>query len=264
MAPEPREPGGAARMPAAIRAVFFDFDGTLCTFETTGTAARLTAHWLAAQAGLEAPDGDRLFDCIRNATGRAFGRYANQPFYLYRDLFAEAYREGLLQAAIPATDAGIVGALREFERLAAASFSLREGAISTLAELRRRGLTLGIISNSDDRTLLERTVIAGLVPQVDFVLSSEAAMSCKPDPGIFREALRRAGCAAAEALFVGDTPDQDIVGGALAGLHTALLVPDERLDLPLPRGEAQPEFIIHEIADVLTLLDRTGERRSNR
>ncbi len=264
MAPEPREPGDDGRTPAAIRAVFFDFDGTLCTFETTGTAARRTAGWLAAQAGLEAADGERLFDCIRNATGRAFRRYADRPFYLYRDLFAEAYREGLQQAAIPATDAGIVGALREFERLAAASFSLREGAIPTLIELKRRGLTLGIISNSDDRTLLERTAVAGLAQQVDFVLSSEAAMSCKPDPGIFREAMHRAGCVAGEALFVGDTPDQDIVGGVLAGLHTALLVPDERLDLPLPRGEARPEFIIHEIADVLTLLDRTGKHRSNR
>jgi putative hydrolase of the HAD superfamily len=140
--------------------------------------------------------------------------------------------------------------------LAGASFALREGTVETLSELRRRGLTLGIISNSDDRTLPERTGAARLTRQVDFVLSSEAAQSCKPDPRIFEAARQRAGCSPGEALFVGDTLDQDIAGGTQAGLRTVLLVPAEQLDLSLPRGDAQPEFVIRELPDVLRVLDQ--------
>ena len=85
--------------------------------------------------------------------------------------------------------------------------------------------------------------------------SGGAARSCKPDGGIFREALRRAGCAPAEALFVGDTPDHDVLGANRAGLCSVLLRPAEALTLPWPRGDAEPNHVIANIPEVLGLID---------
>lgn len=46
----------------------------------------------------------------------------------------------------------------------------------------------------------------------------------KPHPLMFREALRRAGCAPAEAVMVGDQLSTDIVGANRAGLDSALVL----------------------------------------
>ncbi len=238
---------------ATIRAMLFDFDGTLCTFETAAMASRQTAAWLAERAGIAA-DSERVAQCIRAAVGLAFKRYANQPFYRYDDLFAEAYREGLEQAGARVSVAEIDAALIEFERVASANGTLREGSVETLVELRRRGQRLGIISNSDERGFAQRIAAADLLSYVDFALSSETAGSCKPDGVIFRKAVELAGCRPDEALFVGDTPDQDIIGAGAAGLQTALLVPEEKLELPWLRGEARPDFTIRSIPEVLTLI----------
>ena len=50
----------------------------------------------------------------------------------------------------------------------------------------------------------------------------------KPDPEIFRIALRRAGVEAAEAVHVGDLYAVDVVGARRAGLEPVLLDPHGR------------------------------------
>ena len=126
--------------------------------------------------------------------------------------------------------------------------------METLTVLRNRGLHLGIVSNADEDQLAELVALAGLAPYFDSILSSEAAGSCKPDPGIFREALRRAGCAPGEALFVGDTPNHDIVGAKRAGLRTVLLATGEERPAAWPGGDEQPDHVIRSIRQVVELL----------
>jgi len=73
------------------------------------------------------------------------------------------------------------------------------------------------------------------------------------DQGIFVEALRRAGCAADEALFVGDTLVQDIAGANRVGLQSVLL--RHRDDRDPPSGAPQPRHIIGRIPDLLGLVE---------
>ncbi len=94
-----------------------------------------------------------------------------------------------------------------------------------LAQLREMGFTLGIVSNRDanfDGLLAE----LGLAELCDFSLSAGEAASWKPDPGIFRHALQRAGAAAHETIYVGDNYFADALGARNAGLHPILLDPD--------------------------------------
>jgi putative hydrolase of the HAD superfamily len=97
-------------------------------------------------------------------------------------------------------------------------------ARAVLADLRRRGLAVGVISNSDG-TAEESLRVAGLLDAVDFVLDSHLVGVEKPDPRIFRLALARAAVAPEEAAFVGDLYSVDVLGARRAGMTGILLDP---------------------------------------
>ncbi len=240
-----------SRLPApGLRAVLFDFGGTLCTFATLEAAARATC---AEAAGWFGVDPEAMFAAVRGGIGQAFREYAGRPFYLHRELFAAGYRSGFAALGVPFAEQQVTRAVATFDARQAEGFALRDGAPETLAELRRRGLQLGIVSNGDEAQLAGWVALGGLRDAVDFVLSSEAAGSCKPDAGIFRAALRLAGCEPAEALFVGDTPDHDVAGARAAGLRPVLLRPPETLNLPYLRGGAAPDAVIAALPELLDL-----------
>jgi HAD superfamily hydrolase (TIGR01509 family) len=98
------------------------------------------------------------------------------------------------------------------------------GAADGLASLRRLGLVVGCISNSDG-TVARLLAEVGLADALDFVVDSGVVGVEKPDPEIFRIALRRAGVAAGEAMHVGDLYPVDVVGARGAGLEPVLLDP---------------------------------------
>jgi len=91
-----------------------------------------------------------------------------------------------------------------------------------LAELRRLGLRLVVVSNSNGtlRTKLERL---GLLSAVDLVMDSFELGVEKPDPAIFRLALEKSGARASSTLHVGDFFHIDVVGARAAGLHAWLI-----------------------------------------
>jgi HAD superfamily hydrolase (TIGR01509 family) len=91
-----------------------------------------------------------------------------------------------------------------------------------LAELRRLGLRLVVVSNSNGtlHTKLERL---GLLSAVDLVMDSFELGVEKPDPAIFRLALEKCGARASSTLHVGDFFHIDVVGARAAGLHAWLI-----------------------------------------
>jgi putative hydrolase of the HAD superfamily len=100
--------------------------------------------------------------------------------------------------------------------------ALFEDVTPALEELKKRGLILGMISNidSDMSAAFEGLGLAG---RLDVIVTSADAGVSKPDPGIFREALRRAGVRSEEAVFVGDQYQVDVVGARGAGIEGILL-----------------------------------------
>jgi putative hydrolase of the HAD superfamily len=109
--------------------------------------------------------------------------------------------------------------------LAALHFEAFPDAAPALRELRSRGLRLVAASNWDSSLpeVLERT---GLAPLLDGVVSSAAAGAAKPDPRLFEAALELAGVAPADALHVGDRPDNDVQGAHAVGMGAVLIARD--------------------------------------
>lgn len=185
--------------------------------DALGTLVELEPPWvhLAAELGVE-PD-DTVVAALR----------AEMAYY--REHSHEAADEAGL-AALRAACAELVA--RELGRavsveqlLASIRFRAYPDAAPALSGLRDRGLTLVCVSNWDISLtgVLERCGLGGLL---DAVVASATAGARKPDPAIFAVALELAGCAAGEALHVGDTPTEDAAGAAAAGIAHLLLARD--------------------------------------
>ncbi len=96
------------------------------------------------------------------------------------------------------------------------------GALSLLDELRARGLRLGLISNcsSEVADVWEDSPFAG---RFDVVVLSASEGVCKPDPRIYRLALKRLGVEAGEAIFVGDGDAGELPGAEAVGMRAVQL-----------------------------------------
>jgi putative hydrolase of the HAD superfamily len=95
-------------------------------------------------------------------------------------------------------------------------------AAPALAELRGLGLRLVCVSNWD-ASLPDVLARCGLDGGLDGVVTSAGAGARKPDPAIFAPALELARCSAAEAVYVGDTPAEDLAAAHAAGIPALLI-----------------------------------------
>ena len=89
--------------------------------------------------------------------------------------------------------------------------------------MRRAGRLTGLISNTGATPgPALRPVLAGhgLLALLDVATFSDEAGECKPAPGVFRRTLSALGVEPAEAVFVGDTPELDVVGPQQVGMWT--------------------------------------------
>jgi putative hydrolase of the HAD superfamily len=132
--------------------------------------------------------------------------------------------------------------------MAAIRFRAYPDARPALAELGDRGLRLVCVSNWDC-SLSDVLGDVGLLGRLDDVVASATAGARKPDPAIFELAVARAGCAPAEALAVGDTPEEDLAGAAAAGVRGLLIEREGRATGS--HGEATVISSLREISDHL-------------
>jgi putative hydrolase of the HAD superfamily len=91
-----------------------------------------------------------------------------------------------------------------------------------LTDLKGRGLTLGLISNVE-QDMAQALTKLGLLNWLKIVVTSQDAGAGKPRPEIFRLALTRGGVKPAEAIYVGDQYNVDIVGARGAGMKGILI-----------------------------------------
>ena len=106
--------------------------------------------------------------------------------------------------------------------MSAIRFRAFPDAAPALAELRELGLKLVCVSNWDV-SLPEVLARCGLDGALDGVVTSAQVGVRKPNPAIFAPALELAGCAPGEALYVGDTPAEDLAGASAAGIPALLI-----------------------------------------
>jgi HAD superfamily hydrolase (TIGR01509 family) len=96
----------------------------------------------------------------------------------------------------------------------------------TLALLKDAGFKLAVVSNRDS-PYSEYLEEIGLGQFFDFSLAAGVVNSWKPDPEIFRQALKLANSSPGQAVYVGDNYYADVVGARRAGIRPILLDPHD-------------------------------------
>jgi putative hydrolase of the HAD superfamily len=127
-------------------------------------------------------------------------------------------------------------------------FTLYEDALPALAELRRHGVRIGLVSNGS-RDL--EAFVAHHALDVDCAIGSRAFGRTKPHPDIFRHALALLGAQPEEAAMVGDSYEDDIEGARALGMRAFLL---DREGLRLDEPERLPDLFALPAALGLTAL----------
>jgi pyrophosphatase PpaX len=217
-----------------IRAVLYDFDGTLA--DSTELIMRCYRHTMRTHLGDVPPDDVWLsgFGMTLESQIARFARDADEAQAML-DTY-RAHQNGLHDDL-----------LRPFP-----------DAADTVAELERRGYGLAIVTSKHRRAAMKGMELCGLVRHFDVIVTPEDVAEPKPHPEPVLLALQKLGVAPHEALFVGDSP-HDIASGRAAGTRTAAA-----LWGPFPRQaleDARPDAFLHAQRDVLALLNGGGADR---
>ena len=230
-----------------MRAVLFDLDDTLFDHRRSARAALTGVH--------RAHGRDTAYDEFE----RAHTRYLEE---MHIEVLAgrigleEARRERFRRvfAAL-----GVALGDRDVELTAAAyrdGYKLARRALAGAAELLeavRRHARVAIVTNNLLEEQQDKLQYCALAPLVDALIASEDVGVSKPDPGIFQIALDRVGATADEAVMVGDSWANDVVGATRAGIRAVWFNPDRKPVPAEPAGVAAIESLTP-TPDVLRLL----------
>lgn len=209
-----------------IKAVFFDLYNTLVDYDPP--REELQAATLR-QMGMEA-EPEALRRAIQLADQFYYEESARLPVQKRSaaektDLYAEYQSKVLAGVGIKVTKEVALQVLARFGamlRQSGAKLVLFPDVVPALAQLKSRGLTLGLITNVD-RDMSPTFDELGLSSYLDFMVISFELGVAKPDPAIFRAALERAAAKPAEAIHVGDQYHADVLGARSAGIKPLLL-----------------------------------------
>ena len=211
-----------------IQAVLFDLDFTLA--KPGPDLGPEGYQRLGRRFGLELDPS-----LYRQARANAVEGLHKHPDYRHDEEIWIAFTERIIRGMGGDSDRAYEAALemtRAWEH--AHNFDLFDDVPPVLADLRQRGLKLGLVSNTG-RDVDEFLVHHNL--RMDAALSSRVHGRVKPHPTIFQAVLDRLGVSAGAAAMVGDSPEDDLEGARALGMRAFLvdregLYPDEEDRLP--------------------------------
>lgn len=209
-----------------MRAVLFDFDGTLAD----------------------------SFAAIAASTNYTRERYGYPPIPEREVRSYVGYGlDNLMQALVPnaPTDAAVAVYREHHQEAMLSGTHLMAGVAETLTELSHRGYRLAVCSNKRVEFTRRLVEALGVTARFETVLGPDDVGVPKPHPAMLLEAARRLGTTAAESLYVGDMA-VDVEAGHAAGM-TVVIVAGGAGD-PAATLAAGPDRVIDTFADLLPLL----------
>ncbi len=205
-----------------IKAVFFDLYNTLVTYDPPREEIEVR---ILKEFGIEVSP-ESLVRPIMIADDFIFKEHARLPIRKRSKeettaLYIQYHGMVLKEAGIEAPReviAGILGKWMSFDL----KMALFDDVVPALTNLKERGLVLGLISNVD-RDIAPFYQGLGLSAWLQVMVTSQEVGFNKPHPEIFQAALKQAGVKPAEAIYVGDQYQIDVVGANKAGMRGILL-----------------------------------------
>jgi putative hydrolase of the HAD superfamily len=243
----------------ALRALLFDLWGTLLDDSNRGEEPRhVTRARRATQAfnrlGLAFTQEEVAAALSsfgeRQSAVHAEGRDLSSPerIELLLELLADGLSDRLSGGDRLALEDALTGALRQNPPVPFA------GASEVLDEGRRRGMGLGLVSNtgwSSGPVLRQLLAEQGLLPYFQVLTFSDEACLVKPSSGMFTCTLDAMRLDPQDAVFIGDSPEADVAGALAVGMW-AVQIGDRRVD------GIEPHARIGALPELLPALGRLG------
>lgn len=128
-------------------------------------------------------------------------------------------------------------------------------AMEVLAELKKRGYPLALLSNTSHGHIIRRIMDReGLSQFFSHLLYTDEIGPRKPNPKAFEIMLERLGSKAEETMHVGDRHELDILGSRRSHIRSVLYIP---LGNCWQDGMPKPDFCIHDLKEIIK--DEGGE-----
>lgn len=213
----------------AIRAVLYDFDGTLA--DSTELIMRCYRHTMTVHLGAAPPDEEWLSG-FGTPLETALRRFARSEAELEAMLDSYRSHQGEIHDTL----------LRPFP-----------GAADAVRRLAQMGVALAIVTSKHRRATLRGMELCSLTSHITEIVTPEDVTHAKPHPEPVVLALKRLGVRPHEAIFVGDSP-HDLAAGRAAGTRTgaALWGPFPRAVLEAER----PDHLLARQEEVVELVER--------
>jgi len=242
-----------------IKAVTIDFWGTLL-LDSPAADERSRQQRLS---GLYSVLDAMGIPVSREALDRAYGesgRRLERRWRVMRDVSVNKTVEGILRTVDARLPESLgEGAMAELVRVyatppLAVPPTFDPGAATALAELRRRGLSVGLVSNTmrTPGAVLRKILAArGLLDFFTALTFSDERGIRKPDPAIFALTRWQMGAGPGEAVHVGDDPVLDVAGAKAAGMRVIQMATDD-----MEPAEEQPDAVITRLSELPATLER--------
>jgi len=222
------------------RAILFDLFGTL----VSGFSRDIYRASLFDLAGILNVDGDEFSKrWLDDTPNRGRGMYKSIPHVIstYTNLKEEDPRVRL--------------AAKKREDLTISSLQPKHDALATLAELKKRGIKMGLVTNCSQEvpTLILKNP---MYPFFDSLSYSSVLGVMKPDERIYRHALESLNVEARDAMFVGDGDCNELTGARKLGIKAVQIKGEELKDaFTLSNKRDSSDIVIEQLSEVLSLLD---------
>ena len=233
----------------ACKAVIFDYIGTLINCRNyTMEASKLRLHNALATEGFDVAEAKFL-----DAYNAAHEKYRKVRYEQLREVTNAVWvTEALNNLGFEVTmdDCRITAALNVFFQDFIDNLELRKGA-KRLIQLAKEQGKLGLISNFTHAPVIYKSLRkVGIDELFDVVVVSEEVGWRKPSTHIFQEALNRLQVQSCEAVYIGDSPIEDIKGAKQSGLKT-VFVPSQFYALKdLFESKQEPDFIAKDLTTI--------------
>lgn len=205
-----------------IKALYFDLDHTLWDFETNSA--------LAFKSLFEEYNIDldlHQFLAVYIPNNNVFWKRYREGKIDKETLRFERLKTVFDSLNFPATTALIDDMSDAYIQTLPEYNVLFEGAIEMLTALKPH-YALHVITNGFQDVQYFKMRNSGLLPFFETVTDSSSVGVKKPDPRIFRHALKVAQVSANESIMIGDNFEADIEGALATGMHAIHFMPLEK------------------------------------
>jgi HAD superfamily hydrolase (TIGR01509 family) len=224
----------------SVKAVIFDLDGTLASFNLDYKTVRAEVRGYLLNMGVPASVlsvNESIFEMLRKT--EIFLKNSGKPQKALEDIRNEA-----------------LVIVEKYESEAALSTSLLPGVVETLKALKQKGLKIGLCTVNGEKSTNYILKRFGIADFFDAMVPREKVNYVKPDPAHLEATLNALGVAAKDAMVVGDGSVDMRSAKELKAIAVGLPTGVSTIEQLMSNGA---NYIITSITDLPVLIEKINK-----